>query len=49
MKLFRGQFSERNDFTCINHPNTQLLTGKAMAVYNKVEAFVFSDHCRTLD
>ncbi len=49
VKLFRGQFSERNGFTCINHPNSQLLTGKGRAVFNKVEAFVFSDYCRTFE
>lgn len=49
VKLFRGQFSERNGFTCINHPNAQLITGKARAVFNKVEAFILSEHCHTFE
>ncbi|MDO4729306.1 MAG: hypothetical protein Q4B43_09950 [Bacteroidota bacterium] len=49
MKLFRGQFSERNGFTCINHPNSQLITGNLRAIFNKIEAFVLSDDCKNFE
>lgn len=49
VKLFKNQFSERNGFTCINHPNSQLITGKARAIFNKIEAFVLSDDCKSFE
>ena len=47
VKLYKNQFSERNGFTCINHPNSQIITGKARRVFNNVEAFVNSEQCKT--
>ena len=47
VKLTTLQFSDKNGFTCINHPHSQVLTGRARYVYNKIEAFIFSRECKT--
>jgi Site-specific recombinase XerD len=49
IKLYKNQFSERNGFTCINHPNSQIITGKARRVFNNIEAFVNSEQCKTFN
>ncbi|MDR1356513.1 MAG: hypothetical protein LBJ58_02455, partial [Tannerellaceae bacterium] len=46
--LFKNQFSPKNGFTCRNHDNAVLVTGKARNMFRKVEAFVLSDKCVTL-
>ena len=48
IKLYKNQFSEKNGFTCIAHPNSQIITGKARRIFNKIEAFVNSDDCISL-
>jgi len=48
IKLYKNQFSAKNGFTCINHPNAQIITGKAKRILNKIEAFVFSADCKNL-
>ncbi|MDR1370464.1 MAG: site-specific integrase [Dysgonamonadaceae bacterium] len=45
----KNQFSDKNGFTCKNHPNAPAITGKVSSVFRKVEAFVLSDKCRTLE
>lgn len=47
VKLTSLQFSDKNGFTCINHPHSQVLTGRGRYVYNRIEAFIFSRECRT--
>ena len=34
IKLYKNQVSPKNGFTCINHPNAQIITGKARNIYN---------------
>ena len=43
--LYKNQFSDKNGFTCRNHPNSQLITGKAKRIFNQIEAFCLSDEC----
>lgn len=47
VKLTSLQFSDKNGFTCISHPHSQVLTGRGRYVYNRIEAFIFSRECRT--
>lgn len=46
--LFINQFSDKNGFTCRNHNNSNLLTGKAARIFREVEAFSLSDKCKVL-
>jgi hypothetical protein len=46
--LLKNQFSEKNGFTCLNHPNSQLITGKARHIFNQIEAFALSKNCPDL-
>lgn len=48
IKLFKNQFSTKNGFTCIKHPNATAITANARDTYNRVEAFVLSEKCKTL-
>lgn len=48
IKLFRNQFSDKNGFTCKNHPNAQLITGKSKRIFNQIEAFCLSEKCKSL-
>lgn len=48
IKLYKNQVSPKNGFTCINHPNAQIITGKARNIYNKIEAFAYSKECNSL-
>jgi len=43
--LYKNQFSDKNGFTCKNHPNAIQITGKAKRIFNKIEAFCLSDDC----
>jgi integrase len=43
--LYKNQFSDKNGFTCKNHPNTAQITGKAKRLFNKIESFCLSDSC----
>jgi site-specific recombinase XerD len=49
VRLYANQFSDKNGFTCRNHPNAPVITGNATRIFREVEAFVFSDRCRSLD
>jgi Site-specific recombinase XerD len=46
--LFKNQFSERNGFTCRNHNNAALITGKATRIFRQIEAFCLSDKCKSI-
>jgi site-specific recombinase XerD len=46
--LYKNQFSDKNGFTCRNHTNALIVTGKVRNLFKKIEAFVFSDKCKTL-
>ena len=48
IRLLKNQFSDRNGFCCVNHPNAQIITGKARRVFNTIEAFAISKECQTL-
>lgn len=48
IRLFKNQFSEKNGFTCRNHNNASLLTGKGTRMFRQIEAFCLSDKCRVL-
>ena len=43
--LYSNQFTDKNGFTCKNHPNAVALTGKARKIFNKIESFCLSDDC----
>ena len=48
IKLYKSQFSDKNGFTCKNHPNALLIINKARKIFNEVEAFCLSDKCKEL-
>lgn len=47
--LYKNQFSDKNGFTCRNHANAPAITGKVTRIFRRIEAFVLSDKCQTLD
>ena len=47
--LYKNQFSDKNGFTCKNHPNAVQITGKAKRIFNKIEAFCLSDDCPSFE
>ena len=47
--LLKNQFSPKNGFTCRNHPNAPAITGNAASLFRKIEAFVLSENCKSLD
>lgn len=49
IKLYPNQFSDRNGLTIKNHDKAGMITVKAKEIFNKVEAFAFSDECTSLD
>jgi site-specific recombinase XerD len=49
VRLLKNQFSDKNGFTCKNHPNAPAITGKVSSMFRKIEAFVLSDKCKKLD
>lgn len=48
IKLFKNQFSPLNGFTCVKHPNASAITSAGRDTFNRVEAFVLSDKCKSL-
>ena len=48
IKLLKNQFSTKNGFTCVKHTNAAAITANARDTFNRVEAFVLSDKCKTL-
>jgi len=48
IKLTKAQFSDKNGFTCIKHPNATNLMYKARTMFNLVESFVQSDKCKEI-
>ena len=48
IKLLNNQFSTKNGFTCVKHTNAVAITANARETFNRVEAFVLSDKCKTL-
>ena len=49
IRLTKNQFSDRNGFTCKNHPNALAITGQATSIFRKIEAYVLSDNCKSLN
>jgi hypothetical protein len=47
--LYKNQFSDKNGFTCKNHPNAAQITGKAKRIFNRIEAFCLSNDCPTFE
>jgi len=47
--LYKNQFSDKNGFTCKNHPNAAQITGKARKIFNEIEAFCLSDECKNFE
>jgi len=47
--LTKNQFSPKNGFTCKNHPNAPAITGQATSMFRKIEAFVLSNECKSLN
>lgn len=49
IKLKPTEFSNKNGFTCKNHPNALAITAKAHRIFRKIEAFALSDNCNSLE
>jgi site-specific recombinase XerD len=49
VRLYKNQFSNKNGFTCRNHVNAPLITGKVTRMFREMEAFVLSGECGSLD
>ncbi|MDR2138962.1 MAG: hypothetical protein LBP50_05395 [Tannerella sp.] len=49
VRLHGNRFSNKNGFTCRNHPGAPLVTGNVTCMFREVKAFVLSDKCRSLD
>jgi site-specific recombinase XerD len=49
IRLYKNQFSDRNGFTCRNHDNASLITGKATRTFRQIEAFCLSDKCKSIE
>lgn len=49
IKIRPDQFTDKNGFTCRNHPNATAITAKAHKRFREVEAFCISDRCKTID
>lgn len=49
VKILPNQYSSNGGFSIRNHPNAIVLKTKVFDVYNKVEAFVHSDKCISID
>ena len=47
--LYKNQFSDKNGFTCRNHENAPAINGKVNRIFRKIEAFVMSEKCQSLD
>jgi len=47
--LTKNQFSNKNGFTCKNHSNAIAITGQATSLFRKIEAFVLSPNCKTIE
>lgn len=49
VKILREQYSSDAGFSVKKHPNAAVVKSKAHSIYNKVEAFIYSDECQTID
>ena len=49
IRLFKNQFTPRNGFTCRNHPNAPAITGAAVRMFRRIEAFALSEKCVSLE
>lgn len=49
IKLLPNQFSDKNGLTVKNHDKAGQVVAKVKEIFNKVEAFAFSDECTSLD
>jgi len=47
--LLKNQFSDKQGFSCKNHPNASGITGKARSIFNNIESFVLSDKCTHIE
>ena len=48
IRLYKSQFSDKNGFSCKNHPNARLITAKGRKVFDRIEAFCLSDKCNSI-
>lgn len=48
IRLTKDQFSDKNGFTCVKHPNAAGITGKARNLFYQIEAFVLSEECKSV-
>jgi integrase/recombinase XerD len=48
IKLYPNQFSDKNGLTVKNHDKAGQVVVRAKEIFNKVEAFAFSDECTSL-
>jgi|SRR5690554_3116601 integrase/recombinase XerD len=48
IKLYPNQFSNKNGLVIKNHDKANMLMVKAKSIFNKVEAFAYSDECTSL-
>lgn len=49
VKILPNQYSSHGGFSVKNHPNALILKTKVFEVYNKVEAYIHSGKCHSID
>ena len=49
IKLLKSQHSQSAGFSIVSHPNATILKKKAYNIYNKIEAFINSPKCNSID
>jgi site-specific recombinase XerD len=49
IKLFRSQYSDKGGLSIKNHPNAIALKGAANSMFNRVEAFIAGERCKSID
>lgn len=49
VRLFANQYSNEGGFSIKKHPNAIILKSKIFKMYHQIEAFIYSDKCKTFD
>lgn len=49
IKLYKKQFSQKDGFTCKDHPNENLITKTGRDIFYKIQSYALSDRCKHLE
>lgn len=49
IKLYKKQYSNKENFTCKDHPNENIITKQGRDIYYKIQKYAFSDKCKCLE